>query len=163
MKTKPTQAGKIDSRVPMLAAVLALALLGAGVSWRMSQKPSASVAAPVSTSSSVEQMAAEANRLIAEVQTSLAEDSQDIETDWPVVEAPKVVASSSPAAKQAEMSFRLRGFVRGGDRPAAFLNDKTLLVGEEIDGYTLTEIAQDHVTLKDPRGREHKLYPEAGP
>jgi hypothetical protein len=163
VKTKAIPSGKRDPKVPLLAAVLALALLGVGVSWWMSQKPAAHAATPGLAPSSVEQMAEEANRLIAEVQTGLALDATAIETDWPVVEAPKVVASASAAQLPKEMTFRLRGVIRGGDRPAAFLDDKTLLVGEVIDGYTLTEIAEDHVTLVDSRGREHQLYPEPGP
>ena len=167
MKAAKDKPGRLDPRVPVLAVVLVLALVGVGISWKMNQVPAgpslapAGRTVPAASSSSVEQMSAEANQLVALVQSSLSNDSQILDTDWPVVEMPKTAAPA--ATKPTDRTFRLRGVVQGGDRPAAFLDDKVLLVGEEIDGYTLTEIAADHVTLTDPRGRKHQFYLEVRP
>lgn len=155
MKKSATTAGKMDPRVPMLAAVLGLALLGVGISWRMNQdSPARAPASPAANSA--EQMSQEADRLLAEVQVRLAEDAKPVATDWPAVEVPKMAATAA-FAQPAEMAFRLRGVVRGGTQPVAFLDDKTLMVGEKIEGYTLTAIAEDRVTLVDSRGRKHEL------
>ena len=162
--------GKMDPRVPVLAGVLALALVGVGVSWKLNQVPAAPEAtapdAPAVAASSaggtLAQMSAEAARLIAAVQAGLAADAQAVAADWPAWVTPKA-APAAAAAKPADRVFRLRGMIHGGDRPTAFLDDKVLLVGEEIDGYTLEEIAADHVVLVDPRGKRIELYPEAGP
>jgi hypothetical protein len=159
MKIMAAKSGKIDPRVLGLGALLGLALLGVGLSWRMSQTASSGAAA-ASAPTSVEQMSQEADRLSAEVQTRLREDSKAIETDWPVVEVPKVAVPKA-AAKQAGMDFRLRGVVRGGTHPAAFLNDKTLLLGEELNGFKLVGIEDNHVTLQDPTGRKHEVFLES--
>ena len=162
--------GKMDPRVPVLAGVLVLALVGVGVSWKLNQAPAAPEAAgsdapaagPSPAGGTLAQMSAEAARLIAAVQAGLAADAQAVAADWPAWVAPKA-APAAAAAKPADRVFRLRGMIHGGDRPTAFLDDKVLLVGEEIDGYTLEEIATDHVVLVDPRGKRIELYPEAGP
>ena len=104
----------------------------------------------------------EASGGMAAVQAGLAADAQAVAAEWPAWVAPKA-APAAAAAKPADRVFRLRGMIHGGDRPTAFLDDKVLLVGEEIDGYTLEEIAADHVVLVDPRGKRIELYPEAGP
>ncbi len=162
--------GKMDPRVPVLAGVLVLALVGVGVSWKLNQAPAAPAAegsdAPPAVQSSaggtMAQMSEEAARLMAAVQAGLAADAQAVAAEWPAWVAPKA-APAAAAAKPADRVFRLRGMIHGGDRPTAFLDDKVLLVGEEIDGYTLEEIATDHVVLVDPRGKRIELYPEAGP
>ena len=161
--------GKMDPRVPVLAGVLVLALVGVGVSWKLNQAPAAPEAtapdAPAAAASSaggtMAQMSEEAARLMAAVHAGLAADAQAVAAEWPAWVAPK--AAPAAAAKPADRVFRLRGMIHGGDRPTAFLDDKVLLVGEEIDGYTLEEIATDHVVLVDPRGKRIELYPEAGP
>ena len=164
------KSGKMDPRVPVLAGVLVLALVGVGVSWKLNQAPAAPEAtapdAPAAAASSaggtMAQMSEEAARLMAAVQAGLAADAQAVAADWPTWVAPKA-APAAAAAKPADRAFRLRGMIHGGDRPTAFVDDKVLLVGEEIDGYTLEEIAADHVVLVDPRGKQIALYPEAGP
>ena len=165
------KSGKMDPRVPALAGVLVLALVGVGVSWKLNQAPAApeatvpdapSATVPSSAGGPMAQMSEEAARLIAAVQAGLAADAQAVAADWPAWVAPKA-APAAAAAKPADRVFRLRGMIHGGDRPTAFLDDKVLLVGEEIDGYTLEEIAADHVVLVDPRGKKIELYPEAGP
>jgi hypothetical protein len=154
MKTKADKPGKVEPKVLLLAAGLVLALFLVGLSWRMSQAPASSSGSVVAATTSAEQMSQETARLLSAVHAAQAEDAKAIETSWPVAEAPKVAA---PAAKPTEQTFHLRGVVRGGSQPVVFLDDKTLMVGDEIEGYVLTEIAADHVTLVDPQGRKHAL------
>ena len=156
MKNPADTAPKIDPKVWVLAAVLVLALLGVGLSWRLSQMPAAPSASAASTSSSAEQMSQETSRLLAAVEAAQAKDAQVLETNWRAAEAPQQTAPAA-AARPEEKTFHLRGVVRGGSQPVVFLDDKTLMVGDEIDGYTLTEIAADHVTLVDPQGKESRL------
>ena len=164
MKAVADKKGRVDPRVPALAVGLLLALAAVAWSWRMNQAPRpADKSSAVRTTASFQSLSEEADQLMARVQARRAEDGAVLATDWPVVESPKPVALPAAAAKAAERTFRLRGVVRGGKHPAAFLDDKVLLVGEELEGYTLTGIAEDHVTLKDSRGREHQLFLEAGP
>ena len=93
--------------------------------------------------------------MLSAVEAGQAKDAEVLDTNWRAVEAPKKAAAA--AARPEEKTFQLRGVVRGGSQPVVFVNDKTLMVGDEIDGYTLTEIAADHVTLVDPRGKESRL------
>lgn len=156
MKNPTDPAQKIDPKVWVLSAVLGLALLGVGLSWRLNQMPAASSGSASPAPSSVEQMSQETSRLLAAVEAAQAKDAQILETNWRAVEAPQKVAPAA-AVQPEEKTFHLRGIVRGGDQPVVFLDDKTLMVGDEIGGYTLTEIAADHVTLADPQGKESRL------
>lgn len=160
MKTKTSPAGKIDPRVPLLGAVLVLALLGVALSWRLNQSASSTTPNGSPMPTTVEQMSKETDRLLSVVQTRLSEDAQSIEADWPVAES-LPVAPQAQALQAPEMTFRLRGVVRGGERPAAFLNDRTLLLGEELDGSKLVEIAEDHVVLVGAKGRRYELFLES--
>ena len=60
----------------------------------------------------------------------------------------------------AKAAFKLKGVARDSQQPVAFIDDRTVGLGEEVAGYKLVEIGVESVTLLDPDGQRHevKLY-----
>ncbi len=56
----------------------------------------------------------------------------------PVIEQPPVIVRPE---------FKLKTIVRHPVRPSAMINNRILFVGDKVEGYTVTAIAQDAVTL----------------
>lgn len=81
----------------------------------------------------------------------------------PVVEPepappPKKVASKGGDAKQPEFPpLKLQGIIYRKTRPSAFINGKTLYVGDQIDSAELIEIDLQYVTF-ELSGRQRKYF-----
>ena len=153
----PTVAAK-DPKVWMLGGVLALALVGVVLSWQFSRKADRAPAESAPATILVSELTTQADQLAKSVQSRLLADADAIDVSWPAAVVPAPAAR--PRAAQAEQMFRLRGVARDGARPVAFLDDFTVGLGEEVQGYKLVEIADESVTLVDERGRKHvvQLY-----
>ena len=52
-------------------------------------------------------------------------------------------------AKQAAIALALTGILWDANQPMAIINGRTLSVGQELDGYRVTSISPDHVSLTD--------------
>jgi hypothetical protein len=55
------------------------------------------------------------------------------------------------------LSIKLSGVIWGGKRPLAITDRGVFGVGDEVGGYTIGAIAEDHVELTDRRGRREKV------
>lgn len=53
-----------------------------------------------------------------------------------------------PESRRA-IAFTLSGILWDATRPLAIINDRTLYVGDHIEGYRIVEIMQDHVAITD--------------
>lgn len=153
------KAGKTDPKVLVLGGVLALALAGVGFSWHLTRAPAGPAPAAATPAAVLApDLQEQASQLAQSVQSRLLADADAIDVSWPAAAAPAPVTRARVV--QAEVTFRLRGIARDGSQPVAFLDDRTLGLGESIDGFKLVEIADESVTLQDERGRKHvvRLY-----
>ena len=154
----------------VLAVVLVLCLAAVGFSWRWSHrsargKPAANY--PVRCAA----LARDADQLVQSVEAHLRETEAPL--DWQRLrvrqeETRAAVSNVVPVAvviAPTEITWRLRGTARAGARPVAFVDDRTMELGDVIDGYTLIDISADRATLRDPKGRIHVLmiYNEPSP
>jgi hypothetical protein len=65
----------------------------------------------------------------------------------PVVEPVPAPAVSEAPAVVARPEFKLKTIVRHPVRPSAMINNRVLFVGDKVEGYTVTAIAGESVTL----------------
>lgn len=145
-------------QIPMLAALLAVAMGAVIFSWRQTHSPPPDAGAnPGVHVGAVEDNLAEVDRLAASVQTQVEARAERLDVRaWPAkVVMPTVPADpvADPVAEVPERKvLRLKGIARVGEQAVAFVNDSTLSVGETLDGYEVAEIGPEHVVLKDGTG-----------
>lgn len=145
-------------QIPMLAALLAVAMGAVIFSWRQTHAPPPAVASNAGVhAGEVETLLGEVDRLAASVQTQVEARAERLDVrDWPArVVVPVVPADpvADPVAETPEQKvLRLKGIARVGEQAVAFVNDSTLSVGETLDGYEVAEIGPEHVVLKDGAG-----------
>ena len=70
------------------------------------------------------------------------------------------VSNAPPVQASYVIKFRLRGVVPTGAHPVAFIDDRTVGLGEEVAGFKIVAIAAESVTFVDPlvHKRVVKLY-----
>lgn len=148
-----------DRAMPLLVAVLALALGGVYLSWRLSNPARPAVPPPTAAQvTTAGNSAAEVDRLVASVRSLLEGDAEVLDVAWRPVVVPAAVEEAVSVVGKA--TFKLKGVARDGQHPVAFIDNRTVALGEEVAGYKLVEIGVESVTLLDPDGQRHevKLY-----
>jgi hypothetical protein len=144
------------SRVALLVLLLVTALAAVAVSWRLTHRPRAAVARGDYAERSRE-LAAEADRVAASLQQRRLADAATVNLDGLDARRQQettvvaVAAAAAPALSTA-ITFRVRGVVPRGAHPMAFIDDRTLGIGEAIDGFKVIAIAEESVTFRDPSG-----------
>ena len=150
MKTANDKPAGEKAKVAVLGLFLLIALGGVYYSWSRSQAPSAPAVMDVQQLAH-SPVGPEVDQLIQSVEARLREDAKFINlADW---HTPAAVASAPTRAEIAPVSFKLKGVAMNGDQSIAFINEKVVGLGEQVDGYTLAEINPDRVVLTDARGR----------
>ena len=141
----------------ILFLFLILALAAVGTSWRLTHRPPPSPSGQnYATRCAV--LVQEADTLLQSVQGRLKPDKATF--DLGKIKAPEraqmkermpAVAVETPPQK---ITFHLRGIARHRTRPAAFIDERTVEVGEEIDGFKVLRIDNESVTFLDSQGRQ---------
>lgn len=158
MKKPTPQAGKTDAKVLGLGALLLVALGGVFVSYRLTNAPRSPVMRTAAAGGVAQPALEDMDRLLAAVENRIRSDGTAVQTDWAEPVVPAAPAARAPLAAASEAAvLKLRGVVRGGAQPMAFINETTVGLGEVVEGYKLTEIREDGVTLVDGQGRQHVL------
>ncbi len=153
-------AGNTSKRKPakvlLLAALLALAVGGVVLSWRWSQG-SGPVFSSGSSGAATSPLASEVEKLAKSVRDRLAQDAEQLDVGWrpAAAPAPMPVAQASGRAEAGRAGFKLKGIARDGTQPVAFIDNRTVGLGEEVEGYKLIEIGDESVTFLDPRGKRY--------
>jgi type II secretory pathway component PulC len=141
--------------VALLAILLVIALGAVVFSWRRTHAPAPSASpagSPADVSGSA--LAQEAERLSKSVRARLDADAVAVDVSWRPAAAPAPVAVKADVGRE---SFKLKGVARDGTQPVAFIDDRTVGLGEEIEGYRLIEIGNESVTFLDPKGRRYVI------
>ena len=142
--------------VLLLAALLALAVGGVVLSWSWSHASGS--AAPSGTAGPAAQpLASEVEQLTKSVRDRMALDAEQLDVGWRPAAAPEPMPVA-PVAGRAELGragFKLKGIARDGSQPVAFIDNRTMGLGEEVEGYKLIEIGNESVTFLDPRGKRY--------
>lgn len=146
-------ARKERQKVVMLAVALGVALAVVAYSWRRSQSQPES-AASTALAQDAAQLSGEAEKLMQSVRGRLAADAERIDVGWVPPPAPEAPAPAIRAEIGRE-TFKLKGIARDGSHPVAFIDNRTLGIGESIEGYKLIEIGNESVTFLDPRGKRY--------
>lgn len=152
-----------NRQVPLLAVGLALALGIVVFSWRYSQ-PRASAPGPsASTAMPLQTLLEGVDQALASVQTQVEARARPLDVRAlpdkavipvaPVEETPELTEPPAPQKKV----LRLQGVVRNGGQGMAFIENRTVAVGELIEGYTVEEIGAEYVVLKDSAGEKTTL------
>ena len=156
------EAGGQTTRLVVVSVLFVLALGGVALSWRFSHpRPR------VVENDDMARCAAlrdEAGQAVASIQARLRADAAPVVFDGLDVRK-EVVAAAIPepaTPTPANITFRLRGVVPTGNPPVAFVDDRTVSLGESIDGFKVVAIAAESMTVRDASGRTHviKLYGE---
>lgn len=148
--------------MPLLAVLLALALGVVVYSWRAS-KPVASHAESASTQGlDFDPVFRGLDQVTDSVQARMQRAAQSLDISrWPSkivpVPTPTPVLKKNDLEQKPALDFHLKGVVRQGTQALAFINDRTLALGESIDGYRLAEIDAESVVLIDPEGEQTVL------
>ncbi len=58
---------------------------------------------------------------------------------------------------QQEVEFRVTGIAWSNRRPVAFINGQGVTIGDSVDGWRVTGIAQESVTLADDEGNRKQI------
>ena len=141
----------------ILFMFLILALAAAGTSWRLSHRPP-QAASGQDRAARCAALVQEADALMQSVQVRLQPDKATfalVKAKAPQQEperarAPAVAAETPPS----EITFHVRGIARHRTHPAAFIDERTVEVGEEIDGFKVIGIDNESVTFLDSQGRK---------
>jgi len=103
----------------------------------------------------------DADELVQSVQKKIKPEQAPVNLD--AVKTSPALPVLVPAAISpvfSEATFRVRGIALNRSRPVAFVNDRTVEVGEVVDGYKVVGIDNEGVTFLDPQGRNYvaKIY-----
>jgi hypothetical protein len=63
---------------------------------------------------------------------------------------PKPAAPAPVVAPKPKPDLKLQAIMYNPNRPMAMINNKTVMIGEHVSGYKVTEIAVDNVTMVSP-------------
>ncbi len=147
------------NRVVLLGLLLLVALATVAVSWRLTHVPRRAAARGDYAERS-RQLAAEADQVAASVHKRRLADAAVINLDGLVTrqqqETGIVFAAAAPVLTTG-ITFRVRGVVPRGEHPLAFVDDRTLGIGEEINGFKVIAIADESVTFRDPTGKTQSV------
>lgn len=138
----------------LLGLVLLLALLAVWLSWRSNQSPATAVVERNHAMYTAD-LAANVDDVVTSLQRRLDAYAEPIAAEWPA--PPTAPAARAAAPVSQELTFRLRGVARHGEEAVAFVDDRTVALGEAMDGFTLIRITDESATFRDARGREHVL------
>lgn len=141
-------------QVAILGVGLLVALVVVFISWSRTRASATTVPRVVDHAALIEQLSGEAEELAKAIQVKLERDAQPVAADWA---APVVVAPAARAAVNQGITFKLKGIASTGADAVAFVDDRTVSVGEAVDGYTLRSITAESATFVDGRGREFVL------
>lgn len=152
-----------NRQVPLLAVGLALALGIVVFSWRYAQPRASAPGAAVSTAMRSQALLEDIDQTLASVQTQVEARARPLDARAlpdkavipvaPVEEAPESTEQPTPQKKV----LRLQGVVRNHEQGMAFIENRTVAVGEMIEGYTVEEIGAESVVLKDSAGEKTTL------
>lgn len=153
MSKEQSKPSSIRSVAPL--AVLLVVALGAVVfSWRRTHAPAPIAPETGTVAASGSALAQEAEQLSKSVRARLDADAVAVDVSWRPAAAPAPVAIKAEVGRE---SFKLKGVARDGTRPVAFIDDRTVGLGEEVEGYRLIEIGNESVTFLDPKGRRYVI------
>lgn len=155
----PASVSGQTGRGVVLALLLVTALAAVAVSWRLTHAPRRVIARGDYAERS-RLLAAEADRVAASLQKRRLADAVVMDLSGLDVqrrqEMATVVDAGAPVVSTA-MTFRVRGVVPRGANPLAFIDDRTVGIGEMIGGFEVIAIAEDSVTFRDPSGRTRSV------
>jgi len=148
----------------LLAVILVLALVGVVVSYRLNRGgPKPAKALPTQEYSvRCAALGAEADQLTQSIQTRLKIENAPLPMEPLKIRqaapiAPPAVKASSPVEVKKEATLRVTGVALSGPRPMVFVNDKTLEIGESMDGFKVIGVESDGVTFLDPQGQKRSI------
>lgn len=155
MSRCPSGVAGQTSRTVLVALLLVAALAVVAVSWRVTHAPR-HAAAQGDYAERSRLLAADADRVAASVQKRRLADATVMNLDGLDVrrtqEAAVVTAAVAPAPS-TDITFRVRGVAPRGVTPLAFIDDRTVGIGEEVDGFKVLSITEESVTFRDPSGK----------
>ena len=157
-------------RVVVLTVILLLALLAIAASWWITGlhgRPADRrdfAARSVQLTEAADRVAQSVSKRLGASQASINLDGLQARKQEQARELQaqeRAAISNSPPAQVSDViNFRLRGVVPTGAHPVAFIDDRTVGLGEEVSGFKIVEIAAESVTFVDPLGHRRvvKLY-----
>ena len=161
------QRGRADQRVVLiLAGVLVVAVAAIAYSWRLTHAR-AVVAARLDYPGRCAALIDDADRLVQSVQSRTRPDpeafdlrrlaARDAEVHTQVLAQAQADLPVAKGPLSAEMNFHVRGVARHGRHPVAFIDNRTVEVGEFINGFKLIAVGDESATFLDPLGRERTV------
>ena len=164
------QRGRADQRVVlMLAGVLVVAVVAVALAWRLTHgRPAGAVRRdyPGRCAALID----DADRLVLAVQNRTRPDADPLDLRKLVAREAEVqtqvlaqVQADVPVVKgpvSTEIDFRVRGVARHGRHPVAFIDNRTVEVGESVNGFKLIAVGDESATFRDALGHERvvRLY-----